>query len=235
MAIVVGTIWWQIGSGSSEHVYSDRFSVVNKIVVHVTTRNMDPMLTFEDRRFHYRERALNAYSPFAYWLTTWLPQVPVRVFYGILFSSIVYPLSGLRGGFRYFMTYQYFSITADMVAYFMFSVIAALCPSRFSAQHYLPLLQMTLIVMSGFSEYLPNMQVWVKTLTYGIVTRYIFQGLVLNELQDNGNLPESHRYIVMLGFTGISVGGCAAMLLLFLAVSMFAYYLALKYVDYERR
>ena len=234
MAIIIGTIWWRISTGTAEHVYTDRFSVINKIVVHCTARNMNPFAIFEDRRFHYRERRLKAYSPLAYWLTCWVPHIPIVIGYGFLFTSIVYILSGLRAGVQYYITYQYFGIMADIVAYFMFSMVTSLCASPYSARHYLPLLQMTLITMSGFSEYLPNMQIWVKTTTYGVVSRYIFQGLVLNELQNNGNLPESHRYIVELGFTGISVGGCAAMMLLFVGLSMFIYYLALKYVDFER-
>lgn len=147
-------------------MYEDRLSVINKIVVYVTARNMDPSAVFSDCRFYYRERSLNAYSPVAHWLSIWLPQVPIQVLYGLLFSSIVYPLAGLRAGGQYFMTYMYFAVTADVAAYFLFSCLTALCPSPFAALHYVPLLQILLITMSGFSEYLPNMQVLLTHFEY---------------------------------------------------------------------
>ena len=225
----------QIGTGNAEHVYTDRFSVLNKTLIYMTVRNLNPMAVFEDRLIYYRERTLNAYSPFAYWVSVWLPQVPLTVVNGIIYGAVVYPLAGLRAGGQYVMTYLYFITTGEIAIYFLFNMVTALCSTPFAALHYLPLIQLTLVNLSGFCEYIPDMQVWVKFFTYGSVSRYLFQGLVLNELQDNGNLPESHDYIVALGFTGISVGGCAAMMLVFIAIPMICHYWALKYVIHERR
>jgi hypothetical protein len=235
MAIIVGTIWWQIPLGNENNSIYDRLAVIHKASIYVVLRNMDPTPIFEDRRFHYRERALNAYSMLAYWLATWIPQIPVQIFFGALFSCIVYPMVNLRAGLGYFLIFFCFSVVSDVAAYFTFSVVVALCPTLPSALHYLPLLQLVLVTANGFREYLPEMPVFVKYLTFGLFTRYMFQGQVLNELQENYDLPYYHEYIVTLGFTGISVGGCFALLLLCTVVAMAAFYLVLKHVDFERR
>jgi hypothetical protein len=207
----------------------------HKVFVSASARLLNPTAIFDDRKLHYRERALNAYSPLGYWITTWVSQLPFMVLCSVMFGCIVYPSAGLRPGFGYFMVFQGFGVLATLVLYFMFSCVAALCPSQFVALHFLPLLQVFLIVLDGFPEYLPNMQDWLKYCTFGMVSRYAYQGMVLNEFQDNHDLPEAHRYVVMLGFTGISIAGCAAMMFLLLILSMWGFYLSLTHVDFERR
>jgi hypothetical protein len=235
MALFVGTVWSAMGTGEEQHVYYDRLSLFCKSVVYMTSKNLDPSVVINDRKFHSRERKLRNYSDFAYWVSVWLPRIPVDIISCLLYAGIVYSCTQLRAGAAYFPTYLYFSLTANMSSFLLFSSVAAICPSLTSALHILPMLQMVFILLSGFPQYLPEMQDWVRWLTYGAVSRYVYQGIVMNEFQDNGNLPESHRYLVMLGFTGISVGGCAAMMLMFIGLGLGTLFLALKYVDYERR
>jgi ABC-type multidrug transport system permease subunit len=235
VAIFVGTLWSNMGTGSAQHVYYDRISLICRGVIYQTSKNMNPSAVINDRKFHSRERKLRNYSDFAYWVSVWLPPIPVDLISCVLFSSVVYTCTQLRAGAPYFPTYLFFNITANLSTFLLFSSIAAICPSATSALQILPMIQMSLILLSGLPQYLPKMQDWVRILTFGSLSRYVFQGLMLNELQDNGNLPESHRYLVMLGYTGLSVGGCAAMMLVFIGIGLMTLYLALKYVDYERR
>jgi hypothetical protein len=59
--------------------------------------------------------------------------------------------------------------------------------------------------------------------------------MLRNEFQDNGDLPESHEYIDQLGFDFISVSGCCGIMFLFLAFYAAAFYVAIRYVDFEER
>ena len=61
------------------------------------------------------------------------------------------------------------------------------------------------------------------------------QGMVLNEFHDNFALPSGQYYIHMLGFQHISMGGCAGVMLLYIAFGGFALFAALKYVNFESR
>jgi hypothetical protein len=101
---------------------------------------------------------------------------------------------------------------------------------------YFPLYALFNMMFAGYLVYIPDLPHWLRAWApYLSFMRYAFQGMVLNEFQDNSDLPEGHDYIDQLGFDFISIGGCFALILLFVALTAWAHYLALVYIDFEDR
>ena len=89
---------------------------------------------------------------------------------------------------------------------------------------------------AGFAIYIPQMPVWLGTWApYITFMRWSFQALVLNEFQDNDNLPYAQSYINNLGFDTYTKEECIPFIILYLAVFSLALLLALRFVNFEKR
>lgn len=235
MSLFYGSVWFQLGSGTDSYAYTDRLSLVNRTNVYMVIKHMDPGYIMNDRRMHYRERSTGAYGHFAYWVAVWLPRLPLEILNSLLFTMFMYPMSDMRVGFSHYLAYAYFTVTTNLCAFCMLSTVSALSPSAAVANSVIGLFQMMTMSLNGFGIYLPDMQDWVRWATYLDFARYCMQGMVVNEFEDNSELPEGQKYIHMMGFQHISVGGCAGAMLLFIIAGGFALFLALKYVNFEVR
>jgi hypothetical protein len=66
--------------------------------------------------------------------------------------------------------------------------------------------------------------------------RFAFQGLVLNEFKDNDDLTRADRYLDELGFNDeFSMSNCVTVILVNLGLLAIAFYLALRFLDFEQR
>lgn len=235
MSIFYGSVWYQLSTGADSYAYTDRLGVLNRTNVYMVIKHMDPGYIMNDRRMHYRERSTGAYGHFAYWVATWLPRLPLELLSSILFTMFMYPMSGLRVGFARYLAYAFFNVATNLCAFCLLSTVVALSPSTPVAVSVIGLFQMITMSLNGFGIYLPEMQDWVRWAAYLDFARYGMQGMVVNEFEDNSELPEGQKYIHMLGYEHISVGGCAAAMLLYVAIGGWGLFLALKYVDFEAR
>ena len=88
----------------------------------------------------------------------------------------------------------------------------------------------------GFFVFLPDFPDWEGSWIPNIVyMRYCYQGMVLNEFQNNNNLPKQHEYIHNMGFDTISIQGCIGILFLFLGSFSSLFYFLLCYYYKEDR
>ena len=216
-------------------MYTDRLAVLDKINVYAIIRHMDPSMILNDRKIHYRERTTRAYGPFAYWVSIWLPRLPVEMLNSLTFSLILYTMVGLRSGVGDLVTFMFFSLCVSVCCFLAFSILAAVTPHMGVTLAYVTFLQISLFLLDGFEIYLPELPHFVSWLPNLIFTRYSYQGVVLNEFVNNRHLPDGQQYIHMLGFQHLYWSDCAMCLLVFIAVGLGGLYLALRYCDFEKR
>ena len=70
---------------------------------------------------------------------------------------------------------------------------------------------------------------------YGSFMRWSFQGLVLNEFQNNDDLPLGQDYIDNLGFNTFSKNYCAPIVFVFSLCFGVLLLGALRHINYEKR
>lgn len=235
LSLFYASVWYHVPTGLSSHVYTDRLGLLNKTNAYMTIKHMDPGFVLDDRRIHYRERRTNAYGVFAYWVSVWLPRVPLEILNSILFTLFMYPMTNLRVGMAHYMAYLFMNGATNACSFLMFSTVAAISPTIQVAVSLVGLTQMLTMSLNGFGIYIPQMQDWVAWATTLDFARFAMQGLVVNEFEDNSELPKGQKYIHMMGFQHLSVGACAGVLVLFIAGYLTALFLALKYLDFDRR
>ena len=193
-------------------------------------------ILLNERLVFYRERGAKAYGALAYFISFFLLQLPILILNVLFYSIGMYPLTGLRSGAGRYGNFFFFMLMSAYCGMFMSYTIAAISKSTEVALSYFPACLIFNMFYAGYVVYIPSMDDWQgKFFPYISFFRYSFQGLVLNEFQDNSDLPDSHDYINMLGFDFISIAGCAAVMFLFLGFFASTFYLALRYVDFEER
>ena len=191
----------------------------------------------DDRLIFYRERGAKAYGALSYWISCWA--IPVPLIFGnvLLFSIILYNMSGLNTHSSDNFGYYYFimllaSICGNLIA----SFVASISPSTQAALSYYPIVLFFSVSFAGFLVYLPQFPEWIGDWApYISFMRYAFQGLTLNEFHQSGDLPDSGSYISQLGFDTLSKTDCASILFFWMLFYGFIFLLALKYINFEER
>ena len=187
-----------------------------------------------DRLVFYRERGAKAYGSFSYWLSLTIPVLLFQIPLTIIYTALIYFMAGLRDGHYGF--YFLILLLCNYICMYTAYVCAAISSSTQVALSIFPIALALNVLYAGFLIYIPNMPGVEGTwLPYVFFYRYAFQGLVLNELQDNDDLSLSHSYISELGFDNLSVSGCTAILLIYLVCFAISFYLALRFIDFEQR
>lgn len=234
-----GSVFYQLdtGDGCDSACYEDRESLLFFSIILMLISHMDDISSLmQDRLIFYRERGAKAYGTFAYFISVFLLQIPILTLNVLFYSVGLYPLTGLRAGASHYGYFFFFMLVSNYCGMFLACAVAAISKTTEVALSIFPVALTFNFVYAGYLIAIPTMDDWQgKWLPYLSFFRYAFQGMILNEFQDNGNLPESHHYIDQLGFDFISVSGCCGILLLYFGLFMAAFYLALKYVDFEER
>ena len=235
LGILYGTIFFNLCTDSSDqNCYTYRFSllfvvIMNQFIIHLyCIREL-----FVDRLVFYRERGVKAYGAFPYWLSLTIPILLFQLPILLIFSLLVYFLAGLRDG--HFGVFFLILLLSNYVCLYISYLCGAVSSSTQVALNIFPIVLGLNMLYAGFLIYIPELPgVEGRWLPY-IFYRYAYQGLVLNELQDNNDLSLSHSYISELGFDNLSVTGCTSIILLFLIFLGVCFYMALRFIDFEQR
>jgi hypothetical protein len=89
-------------------------------------------------------------------------------------------------------------------------------------------------MFAGYLIYIPNLPVLSRWMSYIATFRYALQGLILNEFQDNFELPSSDEYLDMMGYNNdeaISIQACIGILLIAYVTCTILFFICLKYVE----
>jgi len=239
VGLFYGSVYYQLetGDGCDYSCYTDRESLLYFSIMLMLMGHLDSISAIlDDRLIFYRERGAKAYGAFAYYISVFALQIVILVFNVLVYGMGMYPLTGLRAGVSYFGYFFFFMLLSSYIGMFMAYTVASVAASTQVALSYFPAVLVFNMFYAGFLIYLPTFPDWQGAwLPYLCFFRFAFQGMVLNEFRNNDDLPDSHDYIDQLGFDFISVSGCCGILLIFLGVFATAFYLAIRYVDFEER
>ena len=149
MALVIGSIYWQIGL--SQASIQDRLGVLFFMIMNSAFGQMFALNELiSERNMINRERAGNAYCTSAYFVAKNLIQIPLSMIPPILFSCISYWMVGLYPGTEQFFTFMLAMIAFTLAATSFFLLIGAISPSMEVAQIIAPVLLVFLILFGGF-------------------------------------------------------------------------------------
>lgn len=238
VALFYGSIYYQLGGGHDPSNYTNRLGLFFFSLMFMTIGHQQQIpAQLDDRLIFYRERGAKAYGALSYWISCWA--IPVPLIFGnvLLFSIILYNMSGLNSHSSDNFGYYYFimllsSISGNLIA----SFVASISPSTQAALSYYPIVLFFSVSFAGFLVYLPQFPEWIGDWApYISFMRYAFQGLTLNEFHHNGDLPDSGSYISQLGFDTLSKTDCASILFFWMLFYGFIFLLALKYINFEER
>lgn len=136
----------------------------------------------------------------------------------------------------------------SLCALFFCQLLAISLPSPQTAVAVFPATLFLFIAFAGFIVRLPSLPSWLGTWAPLVsFARWAFQGLVLNEFQDNprvsfSQLPTIYytpepcqAFMASLGFDGVSKWFSIPILLINMVIFRVLAYYALVYINYEKR
>lgn len=237
MGLFYGSIFYHLKNGTATDDYTNRLSLLFFCLMFIVLGHQQAIpALFEDRLVFYRERGARAYGALPYWFSSWFLQIPLIFVNVLVFSAIVYGMANLSncGG-----CYGFFFGTlflCSVTGLFMAQVIASLAPSAQAAISLFPVALFFTVAFAGYIVYIPEFDKWLRVWApYGSFMRWGFQALVLNELADNGDLPDGQSYIDNLGFESYSKNHCISIIPVFSIAFALVLLCTLKYINFEKR
>jgi hypothetical protein len=134
----------------------------------------------------------------------------------------LYNLVGLNsasGSFAYFLLNIILSSTVGL---FIAETLSATSPNIQVALSLFPVSVFFSCTFAGFIVYIPQFPNWLGSWApYISFMRYSFQGLALNEFENNSKLPAEEHYVAQLGFETLNKWQCLPIVFIFLAFNAF--------------
>ena len=191
----------------------------------------------EGRLVYYRERGSRAYGALPYWISTWLIQVPMVAINTLVFSVLMYYLTGLNtSSTDKFVFFYFILLLCSYIGLFSCQLMATIAPNAQTAISFFPILLFVSVAFSGYIVYIPQFPVFLKSWAQWIsFLRYAFQAIVLNEFEGNEKLPYEQLYLDSLGFTSLTKWECVPPLLAFFGFYAICVFLGLKFISFEDR
>ena len=190
----------------------------------------------EDRHLLQREIASQACSNGSYWISRLIVQLMFDLFNIFLYAIILYHCIGLRqtnSGFGYFLLIAWIS---SLISFFICEFLAFISFSTEMAVIFFPVVLFFATSFEGFIVYLSRFPNWLRWGTNLAYLRFAFQGLIVNEFADNTkDLPLGQDFLETLSFDTLSKKECIGYLILFLGFHGILSFLALEFVQHEKR
>ena len=230
----MGSIYYHLNTGLAATDYTNRLALLFFVLFFGISIHMFSIpLMFDERQLYYRERAASAYGVFAYWLSNIYLHFPLILINTLMFCAEINNLVELNGSFPYFWGVTYLcSVTGLTLAQFIVSI----SPNAIAAISLFILALFIVIAFAGFILFIPQFEYWLRCWSqYISFLRWGFQGLVLNEFDNNSNLPLSQIYIDNLGFDTYSKEYCSSVIMVSALVFSCLTLVALKIVNFENR
>lgn len=236
IALFYGTVFYQLPDGTSSDAYNNRLSIIFfSLLLVLMGHQEDIPAILEERLLFYRERSSSAYHTLSYWLSNLIVTIPLSALNITLYSSVVYHMVGFRPGAGYFLYFVYIMIVTDFIAFMVCQLVSNVSSSTEIAMSLFPVALFLATAFEGFIVFLPQFPDWLSWASYVSYMRFSFQALVMNEFDDNPDLPLESTYIHQLGFGSISLSQCAGYLWIFLGIHTVVSYFLLEKVSFEKR
>lgn len=245
MAILIGTVFYQIGTSQTSTVRRQPvlfFCIINQgIFAALMIINSFP----SERAITLRERAAGSYYVSAYFLAKSAVEIIPLIIFPSIFAVIVYFLVGFQHVASKFFLFLFFIILTNFASTSMALAISAICRTTTLAVTVLPL---ALEVCRLFGAFflapinLPRGFVWLDALSY---VKWAYVGISLNELSGlelyckddqlkNGACPitSGEQTIASLGLNKFTIGECIGVLFALIVGFRVIAFLALRFIKH---
>jgi ABC-type multidrug transport system ATPase subunit/ABC-type multidrug transport system permease subunit len=237
VALFYGTIFLQLPGGTNVTDYNNRISILFFCLLSLLMNHQEDIPELhDDRLVFYREQSAQAYTIFSYWMSKLILALPFELLNVTIFSSILYFLVGLRtSNYGYGFFFMIMGITS-VICLFICQFLAFISPSTEIAMSLFPVVLFFATAFEGFIVYLPEFPLWLGWAANISYLRFSFQALVLNEFVGNASqLPLESFYIDILGFGTFNKTECACYLLIFVGFHGLMSFLAVRFINFEKR
>ena len=130
-----------------------------------------------------RERAARMYTPLPYFLSTFLVTLPLELFPGIVYGTVLYFMTALREGVTHYLVYIGVMLLENFAGIGLGMCLSASFNSVEMAPQLAPAFVILFLMFSGFflnESNVPVFLIWLRELSF---IRYAFQALCVNEFK----------------------------------------------------
>eukprot|EP00228_Micromonas_bravo_P007625 CAMPEP_0203013280 /NCGR_PEP_ID=MMETSP1401-20130829/14956_1 /ASSEMBLY_ACC=CAM_ASM_000894 /TAXON_ID=38833 /ORGANISM="Micromonas pusilla, Strain CCAC1681" /LENGTH=682 /DNA_ID=CAMNT_0049754985 /DNA_START=1 /DNA_END=2046 /DNA_ORIENTATION=- len=130
-----------------------------------------------------RERAARMYTPLPYFLSTFLVTLPLELFPGIIYGTVLYFMTALREGVTHYLVYIGVMLLENFAGIGLGMCLSASFNSVEMAPQLAPAFVILFLMFSGFflnESNVPVFLIWLRELSF---IRYAFQALCVNEFK----------------------------------------------------
>lgn len=152
MSLFWSTIYYKLDTGYDSALYTTREALLYFTLVFMFIGHMQSIpALFENRAIFYRERSAGAYGALPYWISLWLPQIPLIAINTFCFCVIIYFMADLREGAEYFFFYFAVVFLTSVASLFMSFSVAAMISSFPAAMNAFSMSLFCTIMFAGFT------------------------------------------------------------------------------------
>jgi len=241
MAILVGILWWQSGTGASLSTLFGVIDVTAVLFFMVTFLSFNilfsSIFTFpQEKTMLLKEREAGTYPISAFFFGRTLSDLPLDTAIPISVSTIIYLMVGLKPTVDAFLLTMVVVLLTCYTAGSLGLLIGAWFLNLKRAQSCATVLMLTIMLTGGF--FVRNIPVWISWVQYLSYIMYAYEALVNIHLK--GRIPDfcsgdsaqecessglDEVQSLMNGSVGVEIG----ILALMLVVLRFGVYIALRY------
>lgn len=179
LSILIGTLYLRMPM--TTQYLSDRFGVLFFVITNQAFGGFSYLNKFmEAKELFMRERASGDYHISAYFLAVVTTELPGWLVFPILFSTIVYWMTGLVDNFAKFVIFVILIVLQSICATSLFVMCGAVAPNPQLALVLSPIIIVLFMLFGGFYISLTTIPPWYSWFGYLSFFRYSMQGLVRN-------------------------------------------------------
>ncbi|KAJ4803787.1 ABC transporter G family member 45 [Rhynchospora pubera] len=247
MSLLLGTVFWQIGSTITSE--QDVFNILGVaygsalFLGFVNASILQPVVAME-RAVFYRERSAGMYSSLPYAIAQMLIELPYMIVMVLIFSLIIYPMIGFQFTVAKFLWFILF-MTLSFMYYTLYGMMCvALTPNVEIAGGLSFLVFMLWNIFSGFIIPRKMIPIWWRWLYWADPGSWTVYGLMLSQLGDRTELikvppgpdrPVKEFIKVYLGLQGDYFNLVVSLHIIAIILFGFIFCLCIKHLNFQRR
>jgi MFS family permease len=189
-------------TGSDPSVYNMRFSLSFFSILFITLVQQQTIPSyFDDKIIFDAERKPRIYSIFPFWFATWMVYLPQLLVNTITFGTLVYVMAGYRAGVSFYLFYILLLVLTALNGFAICQCVACVSPTPQTAMSVFPVIVFSLMSVAGYFVALGSLDPWIHGWAPNLSPlRWSLQGIILNEMEGNNDLPLETAYLEKYGY-----------------------------------
>lgn len=180
-AVLVGGVFYGLGDNTS--TVQDRLGALFYLLVNQSVAPIFQTISifFQVKEVYLREYIADYYSVLTLYFVNFIMCVLMEPVYTLVFTSVVYPMTGLRSGGKYFFILYAVLLFSKLCAITLGLMISSAVSKFMYAQIVAPIFLYIIILYGGLYINVDHINKVLKYIQYGNFLRYTFEIAVNNE------------------------------------------------------